>query len=164
MGDSAHLWDLRIHRVAFLIDSLFPIILLGLRLNYGRNVGTHLEAERPRHIKADVRSHVYEKLHAWWSTSWGDIPHGRRQDGSQLRAEVNHVLSKVIKNEETKAVGWARPCFLNRRWIWRGVGVGRLERSRSCCISGQNNTVCHWKSWEVLQSELNYQLQAQLHL
>lgn len=48
--------DLQITRVAFQIDSLFPIILLGIRLHYRQNVGTHLEAARPRHIKANARS------------------------------------------------------------------------------------------------------------
>lgn len=67
---------------------------------------------RPRstgHIKANVRSHVYEKLHARRSTSrgWGDIPHGRGEDASQLRAEVNRVVSKVTNPEEAGAAGVA---------------------------------------------------------
>lgn len=43
-------------------------------------------------------------LHGGWG---GDITHGRGEDASQLRAEVNRVVSKVTNPEETGAAGAA---------------------------------------------------------
>lgn len=37
----------------------------------------------------------------------GDIPHGHDEDASQLRAEVNRVVSKVTNPEEAGAAGAA---------------------------------------------------------
>lgn len=75
MGHSVRPPDLQKRHVAFQINSLFPIILLGFRLHYRQNVGMHLEAAQPGHIKANVQAHVYEKLHARQSTSRGGTFH-----------------------------------------------------------------------------------------
>lgn len=115
MGHSVRPPDLQKRRVAFQIDSLFPIILLGFRLHCRRNVGTHLEAAQPGHIKASVRSHVYEKLHARRSTSRGGTFH---TDAARTRVSCGLKSTVCSPRSQTQ----------RRLKLWERLGMSTALR------------------------------------
>lgn len=118
MGHSVRPPDLQKRRVAFQIDSLFPIILLGFRLHYRQNVGTHLEATQPR-------THQSKRAVSRLRETSRTMVHFTRAGGGR-----EHSTWTRLRCES--AAGWSQPSSLQGHKPRGGWSCGRGWGARLC--------------------------------